>query len=476
MADSQPPTPPSKPSRSWFQGILAAFGDNQEEPEAPLEIGGPTNFQRGVHVELDKTSGLMTGLPKEWAQVTEGANLNQSADYEELPDVLRPHRAQRQAGAPAQHREISGPMNVKHVTHVVVDSESDTGFKGLPHEWVAILKANKITLTDMKENPTAVMDVIDFQVGQRIKQPPPREKDVQKSIQNVTQNMKTQDPTSLFRNFVKIGEGGCGAVYYAEKNEDGGRVAIKVIPRSNKADMDAVINEIALMQSSSRHPNVVHYFDSFLTQHELWIVMEYVPGGSLTQLLMYNKLTEPQIAFVCRETLKSLAFLHGAHRIHRDIKSDNFLLTMDGNVKLADFGFAAQLTAEGQNRKSVVGTPYWMAPEIIRGANYGVEVDIWSLGIMLIEMADGQPPLIDEPPLRALLLIVTNEPPTVKTPSQWSPAMLEFLSLCLKAKAALRPSAEQLLEHPFLKVACEKEELRPAVENTKRKLLAGHKK
>lgn len=144
---------------------------------------------------------------------------------------------------------------------------------------------------------------------------------------------------------------------------------------------------------------------------------------------------------------------------------------MDGSIKLADFGFAAQLTAEHRDRRSQVGTPYWMAPEIIRGEDYGPGVDLWSLGIMAIEMADGEPPLIDEPPLRALLLIITKDPPTVKDPSSWSDEFNDFLAKCLTADPLDRPNVEELLKHPFIQKACEKDGLKPLVKKTKKHLL-----
>ncbi len=208
-------------------------------------------------------------------------------------------------------------------------------------------------------------------------------------------------------------------------------------------------------------------------------------------MLMFNKLKEPQIALLCKETLKSLAFLHSQHRVHRDIKSDNVLLGLNGEIKLSDFGFAAQLTEEIDKRKSVVGechtnvfpswfshafliagTPYWMAPEIIRGQDYGVKVDLWSLGIMAIEMAEGEPPLIDEPPLRALLLIVTRGAPTLKEPHLWSDEFKDFLARCLDTDAKTRASSEELLQHPFIKLACTTKELVPVIRDTKRALLA----
>jgi len=187
--------------------------------------------------------------------------------------------------------------------------------------------------------------------------------------------------------------------------------------------------------------------------------MEMMSGGCLTDILdQYEsdvKLTEGQIAFVCQQVLAGLSYIHSCHRIHRDIKSDNILIAGDGAVKIADFGYAAQLTKGRAKRNTIVGTPYWMAPELIRGAEYDCKVDIWSLGIMLMEMAEGEPPYMDYPPLRALFLISTKGIPGLQTASEWSPEMNDFLKQCLTQEPEDRPGANQLLEHPFLKKACD---------------------
>ena len=146
------------------------------------------------------------------------------------------------------------------------------------------------------------------------------------------------------------------------------------------------------------------------------------------------------------------------HRIHRDIKSDNILLGMDGSVKVADFGYAAQLTQKQQKRNTVVGTPYWMAPELIRGYDYGTKVDVWSLGVMMIEMAEREPPYMDLPPLRALFLITTKEFPGLKEPEKWSSDFADFVGKCLKKEIKDRPEAADLLNHPFLKKSCAPED------------------
>jgi len=200
--------------------------------------------------------------------------------------------------------------------------------------------------------------------------------------------------------------------------------------------------------------------------------MELMDGGCLTDVLeQYPSgitMTEPQIAHVCLQTLQSLSYIHACHRIHRDIKSDNILLNSKGEVKVADFGYAAQLTAQKRNRQTVVGTPYWMAPELIRGHDYGTGVDIWSLGIMLMEMLEGEPPYMEFPPLRALFLITTKGIPPLQDQGRWSSNLLDFYGKCLEKDVEKRPSAAQLLEHPFLKGSCSALNFAPIIEEARK--------
>lgn len=165
--------------------------------------------------------------------------------------------------------------------------------------------------------------------------------------------------------------------------------------------------------------------------------MELMKGGSLTDCLGVRvEFPEQCIAYVCKHMLMALAFMHRQHRMHRDIKSDNVLVDVNGVVKVADFGFAITLTQEETKRTSVVGTPYWMAPELIRGAEYDAKVDVWSLGITALEMAEGEPPLLHEAPLRALLLITINPAPTLRHPDRWSRSFAHFLSRCLEIQVS----------------------------------------
>lgn len=265
------------------------------------------------------------------------------------------------------------------------------------------------------------------------------------------------DPRDQLENFVKIGEGSTGIVCIASDrrspdNPGGGQVAVKRMDLRKQQRRELLFNEVVIMRDY-HHPNIVQMHDSFLVEDELWVVMEFLEGGALTDIVTHARMDEEQIATVCKQCLKALAYLHSQGVIHRDIKSDSILLSADGNVKLSDFGFCAQVSPELPKRKSLVGTPYWMSPEVISRLPYGPEVDIWSLGIMIMEMVDGEPPFFNEPPLQAMRRIRDMPPPKLKNPQKVSPRLHGFLDKMLVRDPAQRATAAELLHHPFLRQA-----------------------
>ena len=264
-------------------------------------------------------------------------------------------------------------------------------------------------------------------------------------IARLHQIVNPADPTKKFRNLIKIGQGASGGVYTAFEVGTNKCVAIKQMNLEQQPKKDLIINEILVMRDS-RHKNVVNFMDSFLVRGDLWVVMEYMEGGSLTDVVTFNMMSEGQISAVCRETLHGLQFLHSKGVIHRDIKSDNILLSMDGNIKLTDFGFCAQINETQMKRTTMVGTPYWMAPEVVTRKEYGRKIDIWSLGIMAIEMIEGEPPYLTESPLRALYLIATNGTPVIKGEAELTEVFKGFLGFALKVDPEKRASAHDLLK------------------------------
>ncbi|KAF2173034.1 hypothetical protein M409DRAFT_62665 [Zasmidium cellare ATCC 36951] len=262
----------------------------------------------------------------------------------------------------------------------------------------------------------------------------------------------SSDPTKKYRNLIKIGQGASGGVYTAFEVGTNKCVAIKQMNLEQQPKKDLIINEILVMKDS-KHKNVVNFMDSFLVKGDLWVVMEYMEGGSLTDVVTFNMMSEGQISAVCRETLHGLQFLHSKGVIHRDIKSDNILLSMEGSIKLTDFGFCAQINESHMKRTTMVGTPYWMAPEVVTRKEYGRKIDIWSLGIMAIEMIEGEPPYLTESPLRALYLIATNGTPAIKEEHNLTPLFRDFLGFALKVDPDKRASAHDLLKHGFIQTA-----------------------
>ncbi|GAA5799105.1 hypothetical protein HPULCUR_004514 [Helicostylum pulchrum] len=411
-----------------------AIAWRNQHGEKILDIGKPTKFEHGIHVEFDDDSGKYMGLPDVW-----------------------------QSNFPSD--DILDTAFIHPILVPTCEYQDGIGFKGLPQEWkdkVAIDKRRTMKIVESPDSlfhsdsdlrskrelhlSTSRNSVLKANVLKAVKVIQDQEKventclnTTSCSIEDIADN-PTTNPNTIYNSFVLIAEGESGPLYAAKHIG------------TNKV----VINELITMKMS-RHPNVVEYITSYVTSDEIWVVMEFMEMA-LSDILSLESteegscisIDESLIARVARDILRALTRIHRLNRIHRDIRSDNILINLRGEVKLTDFSQCAQLTKAQPKRNSIVGTPYWMAPELIKGKEYDTKIDIWSLGVLIYEMAQNNPPYIEHPPLKALYLIASNGLPPLENQDRWSDNFKDFLSLCTTMDPANRPDTSVLLKHPFI--------------------------
>ncbi|NXK50379.1 PAK1 kinase, partial [Chauna torquata] len=492
-----PPNPEEKKKRDrFYRSILPGDKTNKKKEKERPEISLPSDFEHTIHVGFDAVTGEFTGMPEQWARLLQTSNitkLEQKKNPQAVLDVLEFYNSKKTSSSQkymsftdklAEDYNSSNTLNVKAVSETpavpsVSEDEDDDDdaapppvIAPRPEHTKSIYTRSVIDplppptrdvatspISSPSENSTMAPDMLVRNMEKQKKKPKMSDEEILEKLRSI---VSVGDPKKKYTRFEKIGQGASGTVYTAMDVATGQEVAIKQMNLQQQPKKELIINEILVMREN-KNPNIVNYLDSYLVGEELWVVMEYLAGGSLTDVVTETCMDEGQIAAVCRECLQALEFLHSNQVIHRDIKSDNILLGMDGSVKLTDFGFCAQITPEQSKRSTMVGTPYWMAPEVVTRKAYGPKVDIWSLGIMAIEMIEGEPPYLNENPLRALYLIATNGTPELQNPEKLSPIFRDFLNRCLEMDVEKRGSAKELLQHQFLKIAKPLSSLTPLI-------------
>uniref|UniRef100_A0A8P4GAA1 non-specific serine/threonine protein kinase n=1 Tax=Dicentrarchus labrax TaxID=13489 RepID=A0A8P4GAA1_DICLA len=451
-----PSVPEERKSRNKIISMFASEkgGRKKDRDKDRPEISSPSDFEHTIHVGFDAVTGEFTGMPEQWARLLQTSNISKSEQKQNPQAVLDILKFYESTSGKQKYLSFSasGKQGTATSQSGGKDGDDDDDDDTPPPIVAPRPEHTKSVYT------RSVIDPLPAPEGDAASKAADRQKRKggKMTDEEIMEKLRTivsiGDPKKKYTRYEKIGQ---GMIAHIGGTTFTGccvpQVAIKQINLQKQPKKELIINEILVMKEL-KNPNIVNFVDSFLVGDELFVVMEYLAGGSLTDVVTETCMDEAQIAAVCREVLQALEFLHANQVIHRDIKSDNVLLGRDGSVKLTDFGFCAQITPEQDKRSTMVGTPYWMAPEVVTRKAYGPKVDIWSLGIMAIEMVEGEPPYLNENPLRALYLIATNGTPELQSPEKLSPVFRSFLSRCLEMDVEKRGSSRELLQHPFLKL------------------------
>ncbi|KAJ1530421.1 hypothetical protein ONE63_005329 [Megalurothrips usitatus] len=519
-------------------GFSKFFSKKKHVNEGPTEIGLPTNVLHEFHVSKNHETGVLEGLPTPWlrllnTQITKAEqDENPSAALQAIKfynysikkrhsDTFKPLTTARvieqeskeiektlreniglgrskgcnnltlstlsdgtdQVVSPSSSSEEATPRSslqsdygesIDRSTYIVVkkDDKDESNCALINEALEESLKNLQLDVSslpdppanqDDEESPVLRRKTDDHSIDQM------NEEQVYAELKRICH---PGNPKRRFEIKAELGSGASGTVSIAKDTVTGQQVAIKDIDLSKQPRKELILNEIRVMKDFN-HDNLVNFLDAYLIDDHLWVVMELLDGGPLTDVVTETVMKDKQIAAVCREVLKAISFLHAKGIIHRDVKSDNVLLGLDGTVKLTDFGFSANIVGD-EKRQTMVGTPYWMAPEVVTRKQYGRKVDIWSLGIMAIEMIEGEPPYLKETPLRALYLIAAIGRPQIKRWDTLSPELQDFLDRCLKVDVDARASADELLKHPFLQDCAKLSSLTPLIRAAQRILCKTH--
>lgn len=449
-----------------------------------MTISAPYMVKHHFHVGFNKDTGNFDGLPPAWELLLKGSQITKEEQLQNPEAVINSLKTFDKSikKKPSSQKYIKVANSISEESEDELESDRTSEPKP-DYEREDSNKSDEVFPPKPKplEGKDKMVDgisdgVAKTTVNDKAKEAPPvaqrRTKEQKKTMTDAEINeglRKIASPGNALQKYEtkkKVGSGASGSVMMAKPkgSHDDTVVAIKIMDLTNQPKKELLITEIEVMKTY-RHENIVNFLDCYFLEdnQELWVIMEYLDGGALTDVVTETIMKEGQIAAVSRECLKALDFLHHRSIIHRDIKSDNVLLGMSGNVKLTDFGFCAQLSSEGAKRQTMVGTPYWMAPEVVSRKHYGKKVDIWSLGIMIIEMLEGEPPYLNETPLKAIYRIATKGKPDIKNFNKLSPELQDFLNRCLEVDVEKRADAADLLKHPFLNKSMELATLKPLI-------------
>lgn len=473
------------------------FGNRHKSDDGgPSEIGLPTDIKHSIHVSKNAETGQLEGLPQSWKRLI--YNQITKDEQSENPDAVL--QAIKYYNYSMNKKDVSEPFK-PFVTEKVIDEESEEienlmGVKNIERNEVGRFSKDdfKNELSKALKSKTETMPALPPKKSAKQTQPLGLDKKgLNKSLEDLTLLDEEEDfirkkdrsemndddvyrelrricnpgnPYDRFHRSTELGSGASGTVFIATDIQTDMKVAIKDIDMNKQARKELILNEIIILKEFN-HRNLVNYLEAYLVSDHLWVIMELLDGGPLTDVVTETVMKEGQIAAVCHEVLHAINYLHSYGTIHRDIKSDNVLLGMDGTVKVTDFGFCANIIGD-EKRQTMVGTPYWMAPEVVTRKQYGKKVDIWSLGIMAIEMVDGEPPYLKETPLRALYLIAAIGRPEIQRWDKLTPIFQDFLNCCLEVDVDKRKSAQELLEHPFLENRMDLKTLNPLIKAAKK--------